>query len=295
MNRRYFIACAGAGLIAACTTTRAASAFASRRISVTTRGRGPDVVLVHGLTSSRDIWNATVAEVPGYRYHLVQINGFAGTPADGNAGEGPLLAPLAQEIANYIREARLQRPALIGHSMGGSLVMMVAARHPELASKVMVVDMLPFMGILFGPPGTTAESLGPLAAQARDRILAATEEARRASIQATIATMVKSEPLRSGPVSHAIASDRAVAARGMHDLLVTDLRPELPRIGVPLKVLWVRAPNSPLDEAQLEAVYRSSFAAAPRAEITNIPDSYHFIMLDQPGRFAEQVRAFLAA
>lgn len=294
MDRRMFLGAAAAAVIASCESVPPAAGFRSDRITVTTRGSGPDVVLVHGLTSSRDIWGGLVSAVQGHRYHFVQINGFAGTPALGNAGEGPLIAPVAEEIARYIRAAGLRRPALIGHSMGGSLVMTVAARHPELASRVMVVDMLPFMGILFGPPGTDAASLAGLAAQTRDRMAAAPADARRASIEATIATMVKSERLRAAPIAHAVGSDPIVSARGMHDLLVTDLRPELPNIRVPIEVLWVRAPNSPLDEAQLGAVYQASFAAAPHARIVHVPDSYHFIMLDHPMRFAELVSAFLA-
>ena len=42
--------------------------------------------------------------------------------------------------------------------MGGTIGMMLAARHPHAISKLMVVDMPPFMGAMFGPPGTTAES-----------------------------------------------------------------------------------------------------------------------------------------
>ena len=61
------------------------AAFTSDRISVETRGSGPDVVLIPGLTSSPRAWESTVAAVPGYRYHLVQVAGFAGAPAEANA------------------------------------------------------------------------------------------------------------------------------------------------------------------------------------------------------------------
>ena len=66
-------------------TTAAAQAprapFASERIGVTVRGSGPDVVLIPGLTSSPQVWESTIAAVPGYRYHLVHVSGFAGRPA----------------------------------------------------------------------------------------------------------------------------------------------------------------------------------------------------------------------
>ena len=295
MLRRTFLI--GAALLGAgCATlpTPMSASFSSDRISVITEGSGPDVLLIHGLTSSRELWRETAAAVPGYRYHLIQINGFAGNPAAGNAGFGPLLAPVAEEVARYIEEAALDRPALIGHSMGGSLAMMVAARHPDLIGKLMVVDMLPFMGILFGPPGTTAESLRPLAEQSRARMAASAGEERRKTIETTIATMVKDPARRAEPIVHALTSDPAVAARGMHDLLTTDLRPELAAIDVPVTVLYVRAPNSPIDEAQFAAIYQLSFTNTPQAKLKRIPDSYHFIMLDQPSAFQAEVRSFLA-
>jgi Niemann-Pick C1 protein len=59
-----------------------AAPFASDRISVRVEGEGPDVVLVPGLGSSPQAWASTVAAVPGYRYHLVQVKGFAGLPAE---------------------------------------------------------------------------------------------------------------------------------------------------------------------------------------------------------------------
>jgi pimeloyl-ACP methyl ester carboxylesterase len=114
---------------------------------VVTRGSGPDVILIPGLSSSRDVWNATAAALDGtHRVHLVQVNGFAGAPVGAN-GDGDVAAPVAEEIARYIQRKPLcERPAAIGHSMGGSIGMMLAARHPDAVGKLMVVDMFPFMG-----------------------------------------------------------------------------------------------------------------------------------------------------
>src|SRR5690349_3953604 len=140
MSRRLLLAfVAISGLAAA---PAGAAPFKPSRISVSVRGSGPDVILIPGLSASRGVWNGTVAAVPGYRYHLVQVAGFAGTPAAGNSS-GPVAAPVADEIAAYIAANRLGRPAIVGHSMGGSIAMMIGARHPEVAGRVMVVDMLP--------------------------------------------------------------------------------------------------------------------------------------------------------
>jgi pimeloyl-ACP methyl ester carboxylesterase len=281
-------------LMTACAApgTTGPTAFRSDRISVTTIGSGPDVVLVPGLASSPEVWAGTAAAVPGYRYHLVQVAGFAGVPPRGNAS-GPVMAPVAEEIARYIRENNLKRPSIVGHSMGGSIATMVTTRHPEAVSRLMVVDMLPFLGLLFGPPGTTAESVRATADALRDRALANNDEERRRSIEASVATMVVDEGRRADPIRHALASDRDVTARAFHELITTDLRPELGKIKVPVTVLYVKTPNVPLDEAQFDAVYKASYAGVPQAELKRIAGSYHFIMFDQPQRFAEELRAFL--
>src|SRR5688500_6217570 len=104
MNRRNFLIFALAlGLAGSAPAIgMAAPRFEPTRFSVQVRGTGRDVILIPGLTSGREVWNATVGAVPGYRYHLIQVSGFAGEPARGNA-RGAVVEPLADEIARYIR------------------------------------------------------------------------------------------------------------------------------------------------------------------------------------------------
>jgi pimeloyl-ACP methyl ester carboxylesterase len=176
--------------------------------------------------------------------------------------------------------------------MGGTIAMGLAARH-DIVSKVVVVDMLPFLGVLFAPPGADSDTVRATADALRDRALTATPEGRQSTVDASMATMVRDEALRAEPTAHALASDREVAARAFHELIVTDLRLELERITVPVTVLYVQTPNVPLDEAQFDALYRLSYARLRGAIFKRIPDSYHFIMFDQPIRFAEELRLAL--
>ena len=291
MIRRSFLAFAALLWIGA--TQAFAVPFASDRISVVTKGEGPDVVLVHGLGSSSEIWASTVQAVPGFRYHLVQINGFAGTDAGGNK-EGAVIAGSAAEIGRYIAEADLDRPAIIGHSMGGTVALEVAARHATV-SKLMVVDMLPWLGVLFAPPGAGPESVKTAADALLQQSLSASPEARARTIETNIASMVKNEMLRADPLRHALASDRDVTARAYHELIVTNLRSDLGRITAPALVLYTDSPTLPLTDAQLAALYQAAYAPLARTEIKQVPDSWHFVMLDQPEWFAAELRRFLAA
>jgi pimeloyl-ACP methyl ester carboxylesterase len=273
--------------------TQANPVFASDRISVEVKGSGPDVVLIPGLSSSPRVWDATVAAVPGYRYHLVRVAGFDGAKPGANAA-GPVVAPVAEEIARYIAEAKLNKPAIVGHSLGGTWAMMVAARHPELVSKVMVVDMMPFVGAMFAGPTATAATLAPMADQVRKGIATTTDgEARRKKAEQTIASMMKTESGRAAAVAQSLASDPAVSGQAMYDLILADLRPELARIKVPMTVLWALPPGAPVTEAQMEQFYKLSYAGVPQAAIKEIPDSYHFIMVDQPKVFQSELKAFL--
>ena len=110
-------------------------AFTSDRLIVAARGEGPDIILVHGLGAHADVWSAIADSLDeSFRIHVVQMNGFAGVPAAANA-DGPVAAPVAEELARYIREQKLERPGIIGHSMGGTIAMMLAARHPDVAAR----------------------------------------------------------------------------------------------------------------------------------------------------------------
>jgi pimeloyl-ACP methyl ester carboxylesterase len=266
--------------------------FQSDRIGVTVNGSGPDVILIHGLSSSPEVWDSTVRAMPGYRYHLVHVAGMGGR-APGANKEGAVVAPVAEEIARYIREARLQRPAIVGHSLGGAWGMMVAARHPDLVGRLMVVDMLPFMGAMFGGPGATPDSVRPMAEQIRQGIVSGAGPQREVMAQQIIATMVRTEALRPVAVKHSRESDLNVSALAMYDLITTNLQPELVNIKVPMTVLWVRAPNAPVTEEQMAGFYKGAYANAPHAKLMRVPEAYHFIMWDEPAAFQRELKAFL--
>lgn len=301
MKRRAFLAglAMAVSMLAACASTQAVSeapstGFTSERISITTQGAGREVIFIPGLSSSREVWDTTVAALgDGYRVHLVQVNGFAGAPVGAN-DDGPVAAPVAEEIARYIRESGLQRPAVIGHSMGGTMGMMLTARHPDLVGKLMVVDMFPFMGAMFGGPNATPESVTSTADQIRALMRLSPQGVVSEQTRQTINGMVRTEAARPAIIEHARTSNVPTVANAFHELIVTDLRPELGNITQPMTVLYVIPPQAPITPEQYDAYLRASYAGVPQARIVKIEESYHFIMIDQPDRFMAEVRTFLA-
>jgi N-formylmaleamate deformylase len=279
MNRRGFLfgALALALTSLSPTPSEAQARFQPSRFSVQVRGTGPDVILIPGLTSGRDVWSAAVAAVPGHRYHLVQVAGFAGEPARGNR-EGTVVGPLADEIARYIVDRRLQRPAIVGHSMGGTLAMMIGARHPNLAGRIMVVDMLPQPSGLFGG---NARDMSPFADTIRNMV--ASPGGRR-----LLGNLMNAF---SPPASSNSRSDPDVVARATHDLAGIDLAAQLPRIRAPMTIVY--ASPDPRGAAALDRTFANAYARARGARLVRIDGAGHMVMLDQPARFAAAMRDFL--
>ncbi len=267
--------------------------FTSGRIGVTVTGTGPDVVLIPGLSSHPEVWRSTIEAVPGYRYHMVHVSGFAGRPAGANA-EGPLLEPVAGEIARYIREARLARPAIVGHSMGGSWALMVAGRNPGLVSRVLVVDMLPYLGAMFRQQNMTDEQMVTIAGQIRTQMAGATGEQRRLFLSTMTGMMTNTESKRASILEQALASDPNVAAQGYYDLIIGNLLPDVAAIRVPMMVLYTQPAGAPMSAEQIDTAYRISYRAAPGAIVRRVPDTGHFIMYDQPQVFQAAFREFMA-
>src|ERR1700748_1438188 len=117
---------------------------AADRITVTTVGSGPDVVLIPGLASSAHVWERTADHLMAhYRGRDVAGSGFAGPPAGANAS-GLVFLPVVSAIHDYILANHLQGTAVIGHSVGGLIAMKLAIDHPGDAGRVMIVDSLPF-------------------------------------------------------------------------------------------------------------------------------------------------------
>ncbi len=267
------------------------SASASDRISVTVRGKGPDVVLIPGLACSSAVWDATTKQLEGhYRLHIVQVAGFGGAPAGANAS-GAVVQPTAEAIDLYIKTNHLKSPSIVGHSLGGLMGMMLAAQHPDEVGKLMIVDCLPFFGAIMGASDVT--NVTDQAAGMRDMITTETQDAYADGEKQFLPTLVKSPEGLKAATDWAVASDKSVVARAMYDDLTTDLRSDLHKIKAPVTLLYPWDSQSGFPREATDKLYKDNFAALSGAKLVCIEDSLHFIMLDQPAKFATQLDAFL--
>jgi pimeloyl-ACP methyl ester carboxylesterase len=271
-----------------------AVAFTPTRFTVVDEGTAgkPDVVLIPGLTSSRAVWAAEAKLLaPNYRLHLVQINGFAGQAAGPNAS-GAILEPMVTELHEYIA-SRGMHPAVTGHSLGGLLTLMLADKYPLDVRTMVIVDTLPFYGMLFGPTATV-DMVKPQAEKLRDGLIAQTPEERKVGAEKTAEMLALNPEGRKLVTANSEASDASVFARSMFEDLQTDLRPDMGTIKTPTLLLYPYDPTMQgPDPARIDALYQGAYKPMANAKAERIDGSRHFIMLDQPEKFDAAVEAFL--
>lgn len=266
-----------------------APAFVSDRLSVEVMGQGPDVILIPGFASSREVWRPLARRLSAtHRVHLVQLAGFAGEAW--THGDGAFVQPAVDALARYA--ATLDRPAVIGHSMGGLSGLLLAQQHPEAVSRVMSVDSLPFFSAMFGPQ-VTPQTARPFADQAAASILNADEAAFRAQQQQTAVAMVRDEAGRAAMVAGSMASDRQAMASAIREVMTTDARPGLAAMTTPVWAVYASDANGGTPAVLADAVWSREYAALPGVTLKRVDDARHFIMTDQPQRLDALVDQFL--
>jgi esterase len=103
-------------------------------------GEGPALIILHGLFGSSDNWLSIAKELSAdYTVYL---------PDQRNHGRSPRsdqfdYAGMSQDLLEFIEEHQLDKPMIMGHSMGGKTAMYFALRHPDKLSKLIVVDIAP--------------------------------------------------------------------------------------------------------------------------------------------------------
>jgi len=258
-------------------------------ISVTETGKGSPVILIPGLSSPRAVWDGVAPELAkSHRVILVQVNGFAGDDAGANLKPG-VLDGIVGDLHDYIAQHKLQGAAVVGHSMGGLVGLMLAKAQPGDVGKLMIVDSLPWYGMLFGP-GATVDAVKPQAAAMRDRFAASygkpDAEANRA-MAARFALRPEAQAKVAGWMGK---TDTRVSAEAMYEDMITDLRGDMGKIATPITMLYPT--STALPKAVAEPLYTAAYKDAPHATLVEVPDSAHFIMLDQPEVFLKAVKAF---
>jgi N-formylmaleamate deformylase len=281
-------------------TFSVARADDTRAFRVQVHGTGRPVLLIPGLASSGDTWTTTVAHL-GDRCscHVLTLAGFTGTPPIG----GPVFATVRRQLADYIREQGLDRPVVIGHSLGGMLALGLAADHPDLVGPLVIVDGMPFLA---GPNMrvNTVEEARPAIAKMEAYMSKMTQDEWDAYVRSGVSTryMVTSATDADTLVKWSAATDRQTLTRALTEAYAVDLRDEIARITSPVLVLgtwrgWhdqLAANKIEVPKAAFAQTFSEQYAKLPRVHVALHDTARHFIMWDDPEWFFGAIDAFLA-
>ncbi|MGZ8290600.1 MAG: alpha/beta fold hydrolase [Telluria sp.] len=290
---------AGAPALAAdpaAATARAAGSVAAERFEVGTllverHGKqGRPLILIPGLGSGAWAWRDTVREYSGnYTVYVLTLPGFDGRPAVAGAG----FAAARDAVQQLITTRKLDKPVLIGHSMGGALALAVAAQLPDQVGGVIAVDGLPVM------PGTeamTSEQRPMMAQRVQAQFTGLTPVTFAAQQQMYMRNIgVLDTAMADELAVLAARSDPAAVSAYMGEVLSLDLRPSLPAIKAPVLVLapWNAADARGLSAPAKAAYYKSLMAGTARVEVVPVEGARHFVMFDQPRQVSDNIGRFL--
>ncbi len=105
-------------------------------------GAEPSAVFLHGLTGTADVWRPAIgALAPGAPHSFaIDQRAHGRTNAD---GARETARRMARDVADLVAALGLERPHLVGHSMGGRIAIVAAAHYPQLFRSVAIVDIGP--------------------------------------------------------------------------------------------------------------------------------------------------------
>jgi len=249
-------------------------------------GQGPLVVLVHGFTGSKENWLPLMRELrTDHRVVAPDLPGWGESERRAGEDYGPVAqAARLRAFLDALPRApgAAAKPALlVGHSMGGQIVGLLAARAPEAVGPLVLMDAagVPFKTNAFG----RAVLAGRNPFEARTR----------ADVHRYLRIVFTDPPFVPWPADRALAQRRAHDAAFEQSVLdrigrgpeALQLARELPAIRVPVLLLWCR------DDKVIDASAADVFAAGlPTSRTVLLDHCGHMPMMAAPAEVARVLR-----
>jgi abhydrolase domain-containing protein 6 len=238
-------------------------------------GAGPPLVLVHGFSGSKENWLPLLPHlVDRHRVIVVDLPGWGESTRLPEADYG--IPAQATRVVDFIAAMGLERPVLVGHSMGGFIAGIVGTRHADAVSALVLVASA---GVRFR------------ANEFAERVLAGQTPFNvddRAGWARLVGDLFEQPPWLPPRVVDALIA-RNVANHAFHDRVIDVIRRgenafllerELPLLRTPLRVVWCEKDRI-LDVSSVDA-----FRTVPGARIELLPDCGHMVMMEVPGELA---------
>jgi pimeloyl-ACP methyl ester carboxylesterase len=272
------------------TLTSGLLAQAPFQVKVT--GHGQPLILIPGLSSSGEVWDTTVARYQDrFECHVLTVAGFAGLPRV----NAPMLDRIREGLAEYIRKNTLDKPTIVGHSLGGFVALDLASKYPDLPGSLVIVDAYPFFAGI-ADPTVTPQKAKEMADGMRQYYGGLDQDMYERMTKSGMATriMVTKDSDLDLLIAWGLKTDRTAAADAMCELFSADLRDDLARIKSRTLVLgsWIGYKQY-TDRERTEANLRRQYAKLAGVQIRVTDTARHFIMWDDPEWMFGQLDRFL--
>lgn len=110
------------------------------QLNFKTVGEGQPLIILHGLFGSLDNW-MTLSKRLGedFKVYVIDARNHGFSPHSDEFN----YEIMAEDLNEFITEHQLDKPIILGHSMGGKTAMQFAMNYPEMLSKLIVADIAP--------------------------------------------------------------------------------------------------------------------------------------------------------
>ncbi|HEY1549239.1 MAG TPA: alpha/beta hydrolase [Kofleriaceae bacterium] len=264
-----------------------ASAFTPTAFTVKVIGTGRPVIFIPGLASPASVWDHAVAHLTGrVQSHVLTLAGFAGAP--------PIAPPFMQQvhdqIVQYIKANNLQKPIVVGHSLGGVMALWLAETDPDIAG-VVDVDGFPFLAAVIDP-SVTSETAATQGKAAAEQMAKSTPAQMVEQMKPLLSMWVTNPDDLQRLIDAAGKSDPPTIGAAFGEMIALDLRPDLGKIAMPVTIVAATGSELPLDK--LQAAWHTQVDPIKGVDLEFVGNSKHFVMLDQPDVFDKLLDTALA-
>lgn len=240
------------------------------------------IIFIPGFASSGEVWNETKANFEkDFTCYTLTMAGFAGV----KPAEDPSFKNWEDGIAAFIKENKIEKPIVIGHSMGGGLALAIASDYPELVGSIVVVDALPCLAALSDPSFQSKENndcsamVTQMVAMPNDQFYDMQKK--------TMPRLLENQSKMEMVIDWSVKSDRKTFGEMYCDFFNVDLRTKIAAIKCPALILLESyfINLKPAIEAQYKTLKTADFKYADKG--------LHFIMYDDPTWYMTQLNNFI--